>query len=77
MKRLTGIKINKLDFVPKKQGDLLSHEGPLLSVFKDHFSDNFYLYKWSDCDEKACQILNRYLKNKPSIGFFITIRPFV
>ena len=53
MKRLIGVKINKLDFVATKQGDLLYHEGPLLSVFKDNFSDNFYLYKWSDCDEKA------------------------
>ena len=64
MKKLTGLKINKLDFVPTKQGDLLYHEGPLLSVFKDHFSDNFYLYKWSDCDEKA----NRWLVFKVSIA---------
>ena len=62
MKKLTGIKINKLDFVPTKQGDLLYHEGPLLSVFKDYSSDNFYLYKWSDCDEKA----NRWLVFKVS-----------
>lgn len=63
MKKLTGIKINKLDFVPIKQGDFLYHEGPLLSVFKDLFSDNFYLYKWSDCDEKA----NRWLVFKVSM----------
>ena len=53
MKKISGVKINKLDFVPIKQGDLLYHEGPLLSVFKDALSDNYYLYKWSDCDEKA------------------------
>ena len=62
MKKLTGLKIDKLDFIPTKLGDLLYHEGPLLSVFKDYFSDNFYLYKWSDCDEKA----NRWLVFKVS-----------
>jgi hypothetical protein len=63
MKRLSGVKINKLDFVPIKQGDLLYHEGPLLSVFKDTLSDNYYLYKWSDCDDKA----HRWLVFKVSI----------
>ena len=63
MKKLTGVKINKLDFIPTKQGDLLYHEGPLLSVFKDRFSDNYYLYKWSDCDENS----NRWLVFKASI----------
>jgi hypothetical protein len=63
MKRLIGTKIQKLDFIPVKQGDLLYHEGPLLSVFKDALSENFYLYKWSDCDEKA----HRWLVFKVSI----------
>ena len=63
MKRLSGVRINKLDFIPIKQGDLLYHEGPLLSVFKDALSDNFYLYKWSDCDEKA----HRWLVFKVSV----------
>lgn len=63
MKRLSGVKINKLDFLPIKQGDLLYHEGPLLSVFKDALSDNFYFYKWSDCDDKA----HRWLVFKVSI----------
>ena len=53
MKKLKGVKIEKLDFVPVKQGDLLYHEGPLLSVFKDELTDAFYFYKWSDCDEIA------------------------
>lgn len=63
MKRLSGVKIHKLDFLPIKQGDLLYHEGPLLSVFKDAFSDNFYFYKWSDCNDKA----HRWLVFKVSI----------
>ena len=63
MKKLSGIKINKLDFSPIKQGDLLYHEGPLLSVFKDKFSNNYYLYKWSDCDDTA----HRWLVFKVSI----------
>ena len=63
MKRLTGIKIQKLDFLPIKQGDLLYHEGPLLSLFKDALSDNFYFYKWSDCDDKS----HRWLVFKVSI----------
>jgi hypothetical protein len=63
MKKLTGVKIQKLDFLPIKQGDLLYHEGPLLSVFKDALSDNFYFYKWSDCDDKA----HRWLVFKVSI----------
>jgi hypothetical protein len=63
MKRLLGVKINKLDFIPIKQGDLLYHESPLLSVFKDALSDNFYFYKWSDCDDKA----HRWLVFKVSV----------
>jgi hypothetical protein len=63
MNKLSSIEIDKLDFIPIKQGDLLYHEGPLLSVFKDALSDNFYLYKWSDCDDKA----HRWLVFKVSI----------
>jgi hypothetical protein len=63
MNKLSSIEIDKLDFIPIKQGDLLYHEGPLLSVFKDALSDNFYLYKWSDCDDKA----HRWLVFKVSV----------
>ena len=64
MKRLIGIKIDRLDFPPIKQGDLLYHEGPLLSVFKDGLSDNFHFYKWSDCDSVA----HRWLVFKVTIN---------
>jgi hypothetical protein len=70
MKRLIGVKIHKLDFLPVKQGDLLYHEGPLLSVFKDALSDNFYFYKWSDCDEKAHRWLVFKVTTKSLISFF-------
>ncbi len=58
MKSITGIKIPKLGFIPQKIGDLIYHEGPLLSLFIDRSNpDTYYLYKWADCDEKT----NRWL----------------
>jgi hypothetical protein len=58
MKPMTGIKIPKLGFSPQKIGDLIYHEGPLLSLFIDRNNpDIYYLYKWADCDEKT----NRWL----------------
>jgi hypothetical protein len=85
MKRLVGVKINKLDFLPIKQGDLLYHEGPLLSVFKDALSDNFYFYKWSDRDEKthrwlvfkvSHKALSQFFDKKLSLRQLITEQPF-
>ena len=58
MKEIVGIKIPKLGFVAQKIGDLLYHEGPLLSLFIDRNTpDIYYLYKWADCDEES----NRWL----------------
>jgi hypothetical protein len=58
MKAMTGIKISKLGFIPQKIGDLIYHEGPLLSLFIDRNNPGtYYLYKWADCDEKV----NRWL----------------
>jgi hypothetical protein len=70
MNKLSSIEIDKLDFIPIKQGDLLYHEGPLLSVFKDALSDNFYLYKWSDCDDKAHRWLVFKVSSKGLKSFF-------
>ncbi len=70
MNKLSSIGIDKLDFIPIKQGDLLYHEGPLLSVFKDALSDNFYLYKWSDCDAKAHRWLVFKVSTKDLKSFF-------
>jgi hypothetical protein len=80
MKRLSGVKISKLDFIPIKQGDLLYHEGPLLSVFKDALSDNYYFYKWSDCDDKAHRWLVFKVTIKNLKAFFdrqISIRQLI
>jgi hypothetical protein len=85
MKKLTGIKIQKLDFLPVKQGDLLYHEGSLLSVFKDALSGNYYFYKWSDCDEKghrwltfkvSIKGLNDFFDKKVSLKELILEQPF-
>ncbi len=86
MKKLTGTKIDKLDFIPVKQGDLLYHEGSLLSVFKDLLSDSLYFYKWSDCDEKAHRWLvfkvsianlKDFFEGKYSLKNLISVQPFV
>jgi hypothetical protein len=85
MKKLTGVKIQKLDFLPVKQGDLLYHEGPLLSVFKDALYGNYYFYKWSDCDEKghrwltfkvSIKGLNDFFDKKTSLKELILEQPF-
>lgn len=58
MKNIKGTKADTLDGTPEKLGDLLYHEGPLLSLFsKSGDPNSYYLYKWSDCDESA----NRWL----------------
>lgn len=52
MKELTGIRISQLGFQPQKLGDLIYHEGPLLSLFIDNENpDIYYVYKWVDNDE--------------------------
>lgn len=57
MDKIVGIEASKPPRL-KKQGDLLYHEGPLLSHFVDEDdAKNHYLYKWADCDEQA----NRWL----------------
>lgn len=54
MENLDGIQLFGLDFKPVKMGDLLYHEGPLLSHFVDDDNpSNHYFYKWSDCDDST------------------------
>jgi len=54
MENLIGIYLSGLDFKPLKMGDLLYHEGPLLSHFVDEANpSNHYFYKWCDQDEKV------------------------
>lgn len=58
MEKIEGLVIPKLTFKPKKLGDLLYHDGPLLSHFtdEDRPAEN-YLYRWVDNDENY----NRWL----------------
>jgi hypothetical protein len=54
MKEINGIKINKLGFHPQKLGDLIYHEGPLLSLFIDKDNpDLYYIFKWADNDQDS------------------------
>lgn len=54
MEKLDGVQLSGLDFKPLKMGDLLYHEGPLLSHFVDEENpSNHYFYKWSDSDDTA------------------------
>lgn len=58
METLEGTQIANLGLNLKRQGDLLYHEGPLLSHFANKENPNeHYLYKWTDCDESV----NRWL----------------
>lgn len=58
MENLDNYKIDNLDISFQRKGDLLYHEGPLLSHFVNSSNPNeHYFYKWSDCDE----ICNRWL----------------
>lgn len=53
MENLEPYKIEKIDTKFERKGDLLYHEGPLLSHFvnKENTKEH-YFYKWSDCDEQ-------------------------
>ena len=64
MEKIEGLIISKLTFSPKKLGDLLYYDGPLLSHFIDEERPNDnYLYRWVDNDDDA----NRWLISKISI----------
>ena len=52
MENIQGIEIKNLDFADQKSGDLIYHEGPLLSHFKgDNGYD--YFYKWADANHSV------------------------
>ena len=52
MEKINAIKISTIGANLEKIGDFLYHEGPLLSLFKDKSHiDNYYFYKWADCNE--------------------------
>ena len=53
----------------KKVGDLLYHEGPLLSLFVDDHS-NMILYKWVDIDVNSHHWLITSISSKELLHFF-------
>lgn len=60
---MKNIPLPSLGFTPKYQGDLLVHEGPLLShVVNEENNKEHYFYKWTDCNDT----LNRWLIFKVS-----------
>lgn len=64
MENLDNYKIANLTLNLNRKGDLLYHEGPLLSHFVAADSTReHYFYKWSDCDERC----NRWLIFKVSV----------
>jgi len=70
MESLKCIKVNGLDFTPKKMGDLIYYEGALLSHFQDITKPNeHYFYRWVDDDSEV----NRWLifkSNKENLTKF-------
>lgn len=58
MENIKSVNIQNIGVNLEKIGDLLYHEGPLLSLFQDRNKPkNYYIYKWSDSDEQC----NRWL----------------
>ena len=52
MENLDTYRIGKIDIKFQRQGDLLYHEGPLLTHFINiENPQEHYFYKWSDCDD--------------------------
>ena len=65
MEHIEAAQIANLGIKLVKQGDLLYHEGPLLSHFiNEDNPDEHYLYKWTDCDDTC----NRWLIFRVSVG---------
>ncbi|TAE74991.1 MAG: hypothetical protein EAZ85_03405 [Bacteroidetes bacterium] len=64
MENLENYKIASLGLALQRKGDLLYHEGPLLTHFINSENANeHYFYKWSDIDENC----NRWLIFKVTI----------
>jgi hypothetical protein len=71
MENLKWIKINGLDFTPKKMGDLIYYEGALLSHFQDSAKTNeHYFFRWVDNDENSNRWLIFKVSREDLIHFF-------
>ncbi len=71
MEKVQSINIPNLGVTLEKIGDFLYHEGPLLSLFKDkNNQENYYFYKWTDCDEEHNRWLVFLVKKENLRRFF-------
>ena len=71
MENLENYKIASLGLTLQRKGDLLYHEGPLLTHFVNSENSNeHYLYKWSDIDEKCNRWLIFKVTTENLISFF-------
>lgn len=87
MEHIEATSIANLGLNLKKQGDLLYHEGPLLSHFINVDNTNeHYLYKWTDCDDScnrwlifrvSLESLKSFFEKECSILQLINENPFV
>jgi len=71
MELIQSVEISKLGFIPQKLGDLLEHEGPLLSLYIDRDNpENYFLYKWVDNDKKCNRWAILPCTSKDLLAFF-------
>jgi len=81
MKHIEGITLKSLSFSPKKLGDFLYHEGPLLSHFIDeNRPEEHYLYRWVDSDDEVHRWLIFRVSEEDLLVFFdqkITLKTLI
>ncbi len=71
MEHIKGITLKSLSFSPKKLGDFLYHEGPLLSHFVDeNRPDDHYLYRWVDSGDEVHRWLIFKVSEEDLLAFF-------
>jgi hypothetical protein len=71
MEKLKCIKVSGLGFNPKKMGDFIYYEGPLLSHFQDTTQPNeHYFYRWVDDDSEVNRWLIFKVNKENLIKFF-------
>jgi len=71
MEKLEGTMIQNLGIRLKCLGDLLYHEGPLLSHFVNEADEcEHYFYKWSDCDD-TCNRWIIFKVSENSLKYFL------
>lgn len=71
MESIQSVEISKLGFVPQKLGDLLEHEGPLLSLYVDRDNpEHYFLYKWVDSNKECNRWAILPCTSKDLLAFF-------